>query len=68
MNLIFTFGMHDNHHFAPQYTERYPARFAVIQTVILEGERRAREDQFGVGKVQATALMRVLLVVWVRAK
>lgn len=56
MNLVLTFGMHDDHYFASQYAERYSARFAVVQPIILEGEDRASEDQFGVGEVQAATL------------
>jgi hypothetical protein len=60
MNLIFTFGVHDDHHFAPQDAKCHPAGLAVVHTIILEGKRRAREDLFGVGEVQTTALARAL--------
>jgi hypothetical protein len=53
VNLIFTFGMHNDQHFAPQYTKCYPTLLTVVHTIILEGESGACEDQFGIGEIQA---------------
>lgn len=56
MDLIFALGMHDDQHFPSQHAERHPARFALVQPVILESESRASKYPFGVGEVQAAAL------------
>ncbi len=55
MNLVFSFDMHDHQYCALQQAECHPTLFAVVLTIILKGEGRAGQDQFGVGEIQAAA-------------
>lgn len=53
MNLVFTLGMHDDHHLTPQDTECHPPLLTVVVALIFEGEGWASEDSFSVSEIQA---------------
>jgi hypothetical protein len=66
VNLIFGFGVHNHHDFAPQQTQSHPAPLAVILTIILEGKGRASKDQRSVS--ESKRVSRALFGAWVRAR